>query len=75
MKKTFECATCGIVTKDKKHLCNPVVVKSEDYCGHSTDLQTAMMCAEETTRLDYVCGRCGRPAENSALLCSPRQVG
>lgn len=75
MDKVYECVTCGIVSKNERHLCNPAETKEKDYCGHSSTLQTAMMCAEETRRLDYVCGRCGRPAEKPELLCSPRDVG
>lgn len=74
MENTFECATCGIVTQKKENLCNPVEVKSGDVCG-SSSLQTAMMCAEETRRLDYFCTSCGRPAESADLICSPRKVG
>ena len=75
MEHVYECATCGIVTKTKRHLCNPVAqTEKAAYCGHSSSLNTALMCAEETRRLDYECRRCGRPAESAELLCTPRKV-
>lgn len=75
MEQVYECATCGIVAKKKGHLCNPVDLENKgDYCGHSSSLKTAMMCSEETRRLDYECGNCGRPAESADLLCTPRKV-
>ena len=75
MASTYECATCGIVTKEKGHLCNPIKVEGmQDYCGQSSSLRTAMMCAEETQRLKYECSSCGRTAETVDLVCSPRKV-
>ena len=75
MKQIFECATCGIVTESKGHLCNPVAVEGlHDYCGQPVTKKTAMTCAEETSRLDYECGNCGRTAEKPDLVCAPRKV-
>ncbi len=74
MKQAFECSTCGIVTKNNGHLCNPVEVKGlSDYCGQPVMKKTAMMCAEETKRLDYECGNCGRTTEKAELVCSPKK--
>lgn len=75
MKATFECSNCGIVTKHKEHLCQPVEVENQgDYCGQSSSRKTALMCVEETMRLDFQCGNCGRPAESADLLCAPEKV-
>lgn len=70
MKQIYECSTCGIVTETPKHLCKPVVLDGQsDCCDQSVGKKTAMMCAEETTRLDYQCGNCGRTAEQPELVC------
>jgi len=75
MKKKYECATCGIVTGNHGHLCKPVEVAGlGDYCGQPVTKKTAMMCAEETSRLDYECGNCGRTAETPDLVCAPKKV-
>ena len=75
MKQTFECATCGIVTENKSNLCKPVELEGRgDYCGQPVGKKTAMMCAEETARLDYECSHCGRTAEKADLVCSPHKV-
>ena len=75
MKQTFECATCGIVTESKSHLCTPVKLEGKgDYCGQPIGRKTALMCAGETGRLDYQCGNCGRTAEQSDLVCAPKKM-
>ena len=75
MKQRFECATCGIVTENQEHLCQPVAVAGRSaYCGLPVSKKTAMMCAEETSRLDYECGTCGRTAETPELVCTPKKV-
>ena len=75
MKPTFECSTCGIVTKAKGHLCQPIELTDKgDYCGQPPGHKTARMCADETMRLDYQCGNCGRAAESADLLCNPKKV-
>lgn len=75
MKQTYECTTCGIVTENRGHLCQPVALEGRgDYCGQPIGKKTALMCAVETDRLDYECSNCGRTAEKSDLVCAPRKV-
>ena len=75
MKKIYECSTCGIVTEQPEHLCKPVVLDGQsDFCGQPLGKRTALMCAEETARLDYQCGNCGRTAEQPELVCAPKKM-
>lgn len=75
MKQVFECSTCGIVTEKKEHLCKPVALDGQsDYCGQPVDKKVALMCADETARLDYECRNCGRTTEAPELVCAPKKL-
>lgn len=70
MKDMYECGTCGVVTEESEHLCNPRPINGkEDYCG--TAGETAEMCGVMTKSLEFECGTCGRPSEKPDLVCNP----
>jgi DNA-directed RNA polymerase subunit RPC12/RpoP len=70
MKKIYECGICGVVTEANGETCVP---KSQggvqDYCGTTRD--NSEMCDFMKEHLTYVCGNCGRPAEQAELVCNP----
>ncbi len=73
MNKTLECSTCGMITKARNHLCNPVELERRiDHCDPSPS--DANMCEEEKGRLEYECGICGRQTEDASIVCIPNKV-
>ena len=75
MTRTYECATCGVISEGAEHLCNPQALKGKhDYCGKSAE-KTSRMCEPMSAGLEYECSSCGRPAENPDLVCKPTRIG
>lgn len=74
MTTIYECATCGVVTGTHEQVCHPKELENRDaYCG--TAPRSGAMCQEMKEHLAYVCGSCGRPAEQAELLCQPLLTG
>lgn len=74
MTGIFECGTCGVVTGAREQVCDPIALENKHaYCG--TTPQSGEMCHDMKKHLAYVCGSCGRPAEQAELLCQPLQTG
>ena len=74
MTKIYACETCGVVTAVRGQVCAPRGVADKDsYCG--TAPETGEMCSDMKSHLAYVCGSCGRPAEQAELLCNPLLTG
>lgn len=74
MTKIYECETCGVVTAVRGQVCAPRGVEDKgSYCG--TAPETGEMCSDMKGHLAYVCGSCGRPAEQAELLCNPLLTG
>jgi hypothetical protein len=74
MMKIYECNTCGVVTAVRDQVCDPREVEDKNsYCG--TAPETGEMCSDMQGHLAYVCGSCGRPAEQAGLLCDPLLTG
>jgi len=70
MKGIYECSICGVVTEASEQVCAPSVQEDiHDYCG--TTRERAEMCSSMKEHLAYVCGTCGRPAEQAELVCNP----
>lgn len=74
MARIYECASCGVVTAAREQLCEPRPLADKSaYCG--TTPEHREMCHEMKEHLAYVCGSCGRPAEQAELLCAPLLTG
>jgi len=74
MTKIYECDVCGVVTVAREQVCDPRPVENKGvYCG--TTPERSEMCHEIKEHLAYVCGSCGRPAEQAELLCDPLLTG
>lgn len=74
MTKIYACETCGVVTAVRGQVCVPSGVEDKgSYCG--TAPETGEMCSGMKGHLAYVCGSCGRPAEQAELLCNPLLTG
>lgn len=74
MTKIYECATCGVVTEAREQVCDPRRLENKGvYCG--TPATQGAMCHDMQEHLAYVCGSCGRPAEQADLLCEPLLTG
>jgi hypothetical protein len=73
MKAIYECSVCGVVTEASEQVCTPRLQEDvHDYCG--TTRERAEMCDNMKEHLAYVCGSCGRPAEQAELVCKPLVV-
>ncbi len=74
MTAYFECSTCGVVTLAREQVCEPTELENKHaYCG--TTPGHGEMCREMKSHLAFVCGSCGRPAEQAELLCDPLLTG
>ena len=74
MTKIYVCDKCGVVTQGRTQVCDPRQLENKGvYCG--TTPETREMCSSMKEHLTYVCGSCGRPAEQAELLCDPLLTG
>ena len=74
MTRLYECSTCGVMTVASEQVCTPRQVENKGvYCGVTPE--TGEMCNTMKEHLVYVCGSCGRPAEQADLLCDPLLTG
>lgn len=70
MSEIYECSICGVVTEASEEVCAPGLQEDiHDYCG--TTRPRGSMCEPMREHLTYVCGTCGRPAEQAELVCNP----
>ena len=70
----FFCGNCNVVSLDKNNICNPKgSMRKEDWCG-SEDLPPPKFCQNRVNNERYKCGKCGKAAINSALLCEPEKM-
>jgi hypothetical protein len=73
MAEKYECGTCGMVTHEKEHLCDPIeIARKGDYCGRSGETDEAM-CEPMSSSLEFTCSSCGRPTEDPDMVCSPEK--
>jgi hypothetical protein len=74
MENLYECSRCGVVSEADAHLCEPRPVNDKnEYCG--TEGHREALCDTMKQSLPYVCGSCGRPAEQAELVCRPLVTG
>lgn len=74
MTRTYACTTCGVITEAPEQLCQPQRLENAGvYCGEPG--ATSHMCSAMKKHLAYVCGSCGRPAQQSEMVCEPLLAG
>lgn len=76
MGNIYTCETCGLVTTDKGHLCNPIPAKKVvtcRFCGTVTG-DPRHVCAPQVVNLKYICDSCGRLASKRNMLCRPSPI-
>lgn len=74
MTRIYECSTCGVITAAPEQLCKPQRLENMGvYCGDRGEVK--QMCAEIKDHLAYVCGSCGRPAQQAEMVCDAFQMG
>lgn len=74
--KVYRCDTCGLVTTERGHLCNPREIKKAytcEYCG-ITVTDPRHVCKPKVAELNYVCDVCGRTAVDRKHLCEPKRI-
>ncbi len=76
MDNVYTCKTCGLITTNKGHLCNPVSAKKVvtcKFCGTVTG-DPRHVCAPQVVNLKYICDSCGRLASKRDMLCRPSPI-
>lgn len=74
MTRIYECSYCGVITQAPEQLCTPHRLENMGvYCGDRG--KADQMCSDMKQHLAYVCGSCGRPAEQADMVCEPLQTG
>lgn len=74
MTTTYSCGTCGVVTVAPQRVCQPVEQTGRsEYCN--TAPERGALCDTMREQVAFVCGKCGRPAEQAELLCRPLVTG
>jgi len=74
MTAIYTCGTCGVVTVAPQQVCHPVAQSGKsEYCN--TAPERGALCDTMREQIAYVCGKCGRPAEQAELLCKPLITG
>lgn len=76
MVNFYTCETCGLVTTEKGHLCNPIPAKKVvacKFCGTVTG-DPRHVCAPKVVNLKYICDSCGRLASKREMLCRPSPI-
>src|SRR4030067_1538043 len=74
--KVYECGSCGMVTTEKGHLCDPHEIKQVytcEYCGVSVS-DPRHVCKPKVANMSYVCDACGRVAVDKGNLCEPMKI-
>lgn len=74
MSSVYKCGTCGVISNQQDHLCQPgEMASSDDFCGSGPE-NISQLCDSMSENLRYQCYNCGRPSENPNLLCQPHSV-
>lgn len=74
MSAAYKCRTCGVITDEEGHLCNPEGLSSDaEFCGSGPE-DTGRICGQMDQKLDYQCFTCGRPTEKLDLVCNPMPI-
>jgi len=74
--KTYTCETCGVISNNRAHLCNPVPTEQGvdcNYCGAAIT-EPYHVCAGMVKEPEYYCSQCGRVAVESRVLCRPKGI-
>lgn len=76
MVNVYSCKTCGLVTQEKGHLCNPIPSKKVVACKHCGTITSdpRHVCSPTLVNLKYSCDSCGRLAPKREMLCRPSPV-
>lgn len=73
MTRIYECSTCAVITEAPEQVCKPQRLENMGaYCGERGEVK--QMCSEIKDHLAYVCGNCGRPAQQAEMVCVPLQM-
>jgi len=73
----YACATCGIISTTKGHLCTPRTLDKAykcEYCG-ALVANARHVCKPKVEHLSYVCDVCGRLGDAKGAVCVPRKIG
>jgi DNA-directed RNA polymerase subunit RPC12/RpoP len=74
--KVYKCGSCGMVTTEKGHLCDPHEIKKVytcEYCGVAAS-DPRHVCKPKVSKMSYVCDACGRVAVEKGHLCEPVKI-
>ena len=72
----YECKTCGKVTTDKGHLCEPSEVGKIytcEHCGKQVSNEKHV-CKPLVMEFKFFCNDCGRSAVSEKDVCNPAPI-
>ncbi len=72
----YKCGSCGMVTTEKGHLCDPHEIEKVytcEYCGVAVS-DPRHVCKPKVAKVSYVCDACGRVAVEKGHLCEPVKI-
>jgi hypothetical protein len=74
--KKHTCKTCGEVTEEPGHLCDPLELEEAFVCEHCGAATTdpRHICKPKLEKINFVCIACGRVAQLPGQLCNPRDI-
>jgi len=74
MASAYKCGTCGVVSDEQEHLCQPAeMAHHAEYCGSGPE-QISQMCDAMDAKLEFQCFTCGRPTDKPDMVCNPTRI-
>ncbi|WP_303720613.1 hypothetical protein [Malonomonas rubra] len=74
MMESYKCMTCGVISDEMDHLCEPEQMQSrKEYCGSGPE-HISKMCDEMDRNLQFQCFTCGRPSDKPDMICNPTPI-
>jgi len=70
------CKSCGKVSGETGHLCDPVELKQAHVCEDCGQASTdpRHICKPKLRNVNFACVACGRVADIPSKLCNPRDL-
>jgi hypothetical protein len=71
MSSIYKCGTCGVVSDERGHLCEPEKTASwAEFCSSGPE-HVSQICEEIDRKLEFQYFTSGRPTDKPDLFCNP----
>jgi predicted SprT family Zn-dependent metalloprotease len=73
---TYTCKSCGKISSEEGHLCDPTSAGKLYTCGSCGEQarKKKHLCKPQAAKFEYFCGGCGRGAVSGDQLCDPHKM-